>query len=86
MRKFTDVAKKNKKVFMELFFWKDLKVAYEIEEGYDANESKKITNWTEEQEDELQRLHEDYIQNTPEEGKYLYLTDIVFNFNFIINN
>lgn len=53
---------------MELLFWKDLKVAYEIEEGYDAVENKKTTNWTEEQEDELHRLHEDYIRNMPDEG------------------
>lgn len=67
MRKFTDVAKKNNKIFMELLFWKDLKTAYEIEEGYDKNQS--TIDWTEEQEDELHRLHEEYLQNMPEEGK-----------------
>lgn len=69
MRKFTEVAQKNKKVFMELLFWKELKVAYEIEEGYDAEHNKKTTNWTEEQEDELHRLHEEYTREMPEEGK-----------------
>lgn len=69
MRKFTDVAKRNNKVFMELMFWKDLKTAYEIEEGYDANPNQKTINWTEEQEDELHRLHEEYIQDLPDEGK-----------------
>ncbi|XP_050538805.1 protein timeless homolog [Daktulosphaira vitifoliae] len=66
IRKFTEVARKNKKVFMELLFWKDLKIAYEIEEGYNAEQNiKKSTNWTEEQEDELHRLHEEYIRDTP---------------------
>lgn len=69
IRKFTDVAKKNNKVFMELLFWKDLKVAYEIEEGYGADQNKKTFNWTEEQEDELHRLHEEYNRDMPEEGK-----------------
>lgn len=72
MRKFTDVAKKNNKVFIELLFWKDLKTAYEIEEGYDADHKKTTANWTEEQEDELQRLHEEYVQNMPEEGKLFF--------------
>lgn len=74
MRKFTDIANKNKKVFMELLFWKDLKVAFEIEEGYDADENKKSTNWNEEQEDELHRLHEEYLQDMPEDGKLLKST------------
>jgi len=69
MRKFTDIAKKNNKVFIELLFWKELKTAYEIEEGYDADHKKATANWTEEQEDELQRLHEEYVRNMPEEGK-----------------
>lgn len=73
MRKFTEVANKNKKVFMELLFWKDLKVAFEIEEGYNVDENKKTTNWNEEQEDELHRLHEEYLQKMPEDGKLLNL-------------
>jgi len=68
MRKFTDTTRKNNKVFMELLFWKDLKVAYEIDEGYNVNE-KKTTNWSEEQEDELHRLHEEYLRDMPEEGE-----------------
>lgn len=68
MRKFTEVAKKNKKVFMEILFWKELKTAFEIEEGYDANQNTK-TNWNEEQEDELHRLHEEYTRDMPDEGK-----------------
>jgi len=53
---------------MELLFWKDLKVAYEIKEGYNVDE-KKTTNWNEEQEDELHRLHEEYLRDMPEEGE-----------------
>lgn len=82
LRKFTDVAKKNDKVFVELLFWKDLKVAYEIEEGYGADENKKTANWSEEQEDELHRLHEEYIRDMPKEGKYLvYVTLLIQNYN-----
>lgn len=69
MRKFTEVAKKNNKVFMELLFWKDLKVAFEIEEGYDADQNNKTVNWNEEQEDELHRLHEEYARDMPDDGK-----------------
>lgn len=76
MRKFTVIANKNKKVFMELLFWKDLKVAFEIEEGYDANVNKKPTNWSEEQEDELHRLHEEYVQDMPEDGKLIKSTKV----------
>lgn len=67
MRKFTEVASKNNKVYIELLFWKDLKVAYEIEEGYNAEENK--VTWTEEQEDELHRLHNEYLRDMPDEGK-----------------
>lgn len=70
MRKFTEVTKKNNKVFIELLFWKELKTAFEIEEGYDVDH-KKATNWSEEQEDELHRLHDEYVRDMPEEGKLL---------------
>uniref|UniRef100_A0A2S2NUZ1 Protein timeless n=1 Tax=Schizaphis graminum TaxID=13262 RepID=A0A2S2NUZ1_SCHGA len=73
MRKFTEVAKKNKKVFIELLFWKDLKVAYEIEEGYDADQKNKSTNWSEEQEDELHRLHQEYTQDMPDEDEVAWI-------------
>ncbi|XP_015364645.1 PREDICTED: protein timeless homolog [Diuraphis noxia] len=68
VRKFTEIAKKNKKVFMELLFWKDLKTAYEIEEGYVVDSNTKI-KWTEEQEDELHRLHEEYTRDMPDEDE-----------------
>ncbi|XP_025415567.1 protein timeless homolog isoform X4 [Sipha flava] len=74
MRKFTEVAQKNKKVFMELLFWKELKVAYEIEEGYNAVQNNKTTNWTEEQEDELHRLHEEYMRELPEEDEVTWIS------------
>ncbi|XP_050066512.1 protein timeless homolog isoform X2 [Aphis gossypii] len=73
MRKFTEVAKKNKKVFVELLFWKDLKVAYEIEEGYDADQKTKTTSWNEEQEDELHRLHQEYAQVMPDEDEVAWI-------------
>ncbi|KAF0730149.1 protein timeless, partial [Aphis craccivora] len=73
MRKFTEVAKKNKKVFVELLFWKDLKVAYEIEEGYDADQKIKTTNWNEEEEDEVHRLHQEYVQDMPDEDEVAWI-------------
>uniref|UniRef100_A0A2H8TU68 Protein timeless n=1 Tax=Melanaphis sacchari TaxID=742174 RepID=A0A2H8TU68_9HEMI len=73
MRKFTEVAKKNKKVFIEILFWKDLKVAYEIEEGYDADQKNKTTNWNEEQEDELHRLHQEYLRDMPNEDEVAWI-------------
>ncbi|VVC29572.1 Hypothetical protein CINCED_3A024542 [Cinara cedri] len=73
IRKFTDATKKNNKVFVELLFWKDLKTAYEIEEGYDTNPKEVSTNWTEEQEDELHRLHEEYLQNMPDEDELTWI-------------
>lgn len=72
MRKFTEVAKKNKKVFMEILFWKELKTAFEIEEGYDADQNPK-TNWSEEQEDELHRLHEEYTRDMPDEDEVAWI-------------
>lgn len=40
IRKFTEVAKRNTKVYIELLFWKGNKEAYEIEEGYGTLTSK----------------------------------------------
>jgi timeless len=61
--KFVKVAQKNKKVFMEILFWKNCREAYEIEEGYDQNANSKSNVkqlWTEEQELELNVLFDEY--------------------------
>lgn len=43
IRKFYDVSKTNKKLYMELLFWKTKNEAYEIEAGYGSNNSKYVT-------------------------------------------
>ncbi len=40
IRKFFEVAENNKKVFMELFFWKNQKDAMEITEGYGTTKAR----------------------------------------------
>ncbi|KAF8778589.1 Protein timeless like protein [Argiope bruennichi] len=60
LTKFFEIAEKNKKVFVELLFWKGCKEAYELEEGYGKPHpgSKKLT-WTEEEDEELKQLYEE---------------------------
>ncbi|XP_063824228.1 protein timeless homolog isoform X1 [Ostrinia nubilalis] len=64
LRKFTETASKNPKVFIELLFWKTAKDSAEIEFGYDLYTSQKdkpgTGAWSEEQEDELRNL---YMEN-----------------------
>ncbi|KPJ08860.1 Protein timeless-like [Papilio machaon] len=59
-RKFSEVALKNTKVFIELLFWKSSKDAIDIEHGYDlySDQKDKVSkgHWSEEQEDELRNL------------------------------
>nr|QCH40580.1 timeout [Chilo suppressalis] len=63
-RKFTEVASRNPKVFIELLFWKSSKDAAEIELGYDLYTSQKdkpgVGSWSLEQEEELRTL---YMEN-----------------------
>jgi timeless len=40
VRKFTEVAKSNSKVYMELLFWKTSRDAYDIEHGYGSYQEK----------------------------------------------
>ncbi|KAJ2951910.1 hypothetical protein O0L34_g4163 [Tuta absoluta] len=64
LRKFTEIASKERKVFIELLFWKSSKEAVEIELGYDlyADHKDKVGKgaWSEEQEEELRKL---YMEN-----------------------
>ncbi|XP_037090859.1 uncharacterized protein LOC119111135 [Pollicipes pollicipes] len=62
LRKFFAVAATNKKVFMEILFWKSPREAYEVEHGYDTyQETSKASkvSWSEEEEDELTRVYEE---------------------------
>ncbi|XP_050343206.1 protein timeless homolog [Nymphalis io] len=64
LRKFTEIASKNGKVFIELLFWKNSKESVEIEHGYDLYRDQRDKPgrglWTEEQEEELRSL---YMEN-----------------------
>ncbi|KAI8424376.1 hypothetical protein MSG28_002902 [Choristoneura fumiferana] len=64
LRKFTEVATKNPKVFIELLFWTNSKDAIDIECGYDlySDQRDRVGKgvWSEEQEDELRKL---YMEN-----------------------
>ncbi|XP_013190355.1 protein timeless homolog isoform X2 [Amyelois transitella] len=64
LRKFTEVASKNTKVFIELLFWKNSKDSAEIEHGYtlytDQKDKPGKGFWSEEQEEELRSL---YMEN-----------------------
>ncbi|CAH0763660.1 unnamed protein product [Diatraea saccharalis] len=63
-RKFTEVASRNPKVYIELLFWKDSKDAIDIEQGYDISTNQRdkpgVGSWTLEQEEELRTL---YMEN-----------------------
>ncbi|XP_063230357.1 protein timeless homolog isoform X2 [Bacillus rossius redtenbacheri] len=64
LQKFAQVAEKNKKVFMELLFWKSSRDAFEIENGYGSYSTQTHSSkmaWTEEEEFELQRLYDEYM-------------------------
>lgn len=58
--KFFEASKTNKKIFMELCFWKTSKEAMEVVDGYETNENAskrgKASYWSEENEETLVRL------------------------------
>ncbi|GFT54518.1 protein timeless homolog [Nephila pilipes] len=65
--KFSEVAKNNNKVFIELLFWKGPREAFELEEGYGTSQKSTVIGaWTEDEEEELKYLYEEnkdiYIQ------------------------
>lgn len=66
IRQFVEVAEKNKKVFMEMLFWKGHREASEIVDGYGSYQGKVKQVWSEDQEMELRRLFEEH--STTEEG------------------
>ncbi|XP_055851009.1 protein timeless homolog [Episyrphus balteatus] len=66
IRKFVETAPKNPKIYAELFFYKSIRDANELETGYcDVYESGTKGTWTEEQESELRFLFEEN-QNNPQ--------------------
>ena len=75
LNRFFDLCKTNRKVFMELCFWKTSKDAHQIVEGYDketTSDRQKKAYWSDEQEDTLRRVFAQLKeQNTDEEGDLL---------------
>ncbi|CAF4815805.1 unnamed protein product [Pieris macdunnoughi] len=64
IRKFTDIASRSPKAFIELLFWTNSKDAVEVECGYDLYNDQRGKegkhSWSEEQEEELRKL---YMEN-----------------------
>ncbi|XP_033326523.2 circadian regulator timeout [Megalopta genalis] len=66
IRRFIEVAQKNRKAYMELLFWKTTHDATKVVEGYNAEtDNKKVSRslWTEAQEDELRTLFMEHQTN-----------------------
>uniref|UniRef100_A0A9J8CZ91 Timeless circadian clock n=1 Tax=Cyprinus carpio carpio TaxID=630221 RepID=A0A9J8CZ91_CYPCA len=61
LNRFFVFATKNNKAFVELLFWKNVGAVREMTEGYNKDgEGKKKSKWTPEEEEQLQRLYEEY--------------------------
>uniref|UniRef100_UPI003AAC0EDC protein timeless homolog isoform X1 n=1 Tax=Centroberyx gerrardi TaxID=166262 RepID=UPI003AAC0EDC len=62
LNRFFSVAERNNKAYVELLFWKNVGAVREMTEGYskDGEGSKKKATWTEEEEEELQKLYEEH--------------------------
>lgn len=74
IRRFIEVAQKNRKAYMELLFWKTTRDATEVVEGYNAEtDNKKVSRslWTEAQEDELRTLFMEHQTNKYSQGTLL---------------
>ncbi|KAG1662164.1 Protein timeless [Nymphon striatum] len=67
---FFKTAATNKTIFIEILFWKNTREVYEIEEGYGTYQQSHGSKymWTEEQDEELKKLYEEY-KETIEPGK-----------------
>nr|XP_012151360.1 PREDICTED: protein timeless homolog [Megachile rotundata] len=66
IRRFIEVAQKNRKAYMELLFWKTTRDAAEVVDGYNAetdNKKPPRSFWTEAQEDELRTLFMEHQTN-----------------------
>ncbi|KAL1265399.1 hypothetical protein QQF64_003426, partial [Cirrhinus molitorella] len=61
LNRFFVFATTNNKAFVELLFWKNVGAVREMTEGYTKDsEGKKKSKWTPEEEEQLQRLYEEY--------------------------
>uniref|UniRef100_A0A8C1L9W6 Timeless circadian clock n=1 Tax=Cyprinus carpio TaxID=7962 RepID=A0A8C1L9W6_CYPCA len=58
LNRFFVFATKNNKAFVELLFWKNVGAVREMTEGYNKDGAQKL--WTPEEEEQLQRLYEEY--------------------------
>lgn len=64
-------------MFIEILFWKTAREAQEIQDGYAelcgeaSGKPKKKSDWTKDEENELELLVELY-QDSPDEGTYIY--------------
>ncbi|XP_011874599.1 PREDICTED: protein timeless homolog isoform X2 [Vollenhovia emeryi] len=84
IRRFIEVAKKNRKSYMELFCWKTTRDATEIVDGYSAETTnKKVSRatWTEAEEDELRTLFMEHQTNKYPQDLIDWLLEHVINEN-----
>ena len=83
LRKFFEVAKNNKKVFMEMCFWQTTKDAFEIVEGYETSggltRKQKASFWSEEDEEKLVRVFHQF-QEMKEKGEDVDVIDGIETF------
>ncbi|EGI62623.1 Protein timeless-like protein [Acromyrmex echinatior] len=84
IRRFIEVAQKNRKSYMELLFWKTTRDATEIVDGYNAETTnKKVSRatWTEAEEDELRTLFMEHQTNKYPQDLIDWLLDHIINEN-----
>ncbi|KYN04845.1 Protein timeless like protein [Cyphomyrmex costatus] len=84
IRRFIEVAQKNRKSYMELLFWKTTRDATEIVDGYNAETTnKKVSRatWTEAEEDELRTLFMEHQTNKYPQDLIDWLLEHIINEN-----
>lgn len=79
-KKFRENAATNPKIYMELLFWKDVKIAIDVESGYGTSETKENRGvWSEEEEDELKRLWVEFDEKMLDVDKVDWIRDNLIN-------
>ncbi|XP_059385014.1 protein timeless homolog [Carassius carassius] len=63
LNRFFVFTTKNNKAFVELLFWKNVGAVREMTEGYNKDGEGKKNKWTPEEEEQLQRLYEEYKES-----------------------
>ncbi|XP_032684190.1 protein timeless homolog isoform X2 [Odontomachus brunneus] len=84
IRRFAEVAQKNRKSYMELLFWKTSRDATEIADGYSGETSnKKVSRavWTEAEEEELRTLFMEHQTNKYSQDLIDWLLEHIINEN-----